>query len=244
MNVKNIFFAVLLFCLSSSQLMAKEIIACIDDYPPYQILGNPPEGLYIDSLKTLSALLNRRLVFFISPNFARCAKMLEIGRVDVIVGFNKSDERDQFAFYAPFKKQGDHVVIMPNNVNYNEYNDFDRKIIGIPRGTTYFEKFDNDQTLNKISIQNVEIGIQLLLKKRIDMILTSKKVATSLIDEISLAHLKTAPLVFKEGENISFFGFSKKNRLELTENDIISITTKAYLLGDFEQKNIIYNKIK
>jgi len=220
-----------------SQAYNEKIFTCIDHYPPYQVLGKVPYGSHITALTRLAKVLNKQLNFIEAPNFARCVKMLELGQVDVIVGLNKNNQRDKFAFYAPYKIEDDHVFISANNDVIYTYADLKGKLIGVPRGTTYFEKFDNDTSLRKISIQNVNNGIQLLLKKRIDVIITSTFSADLLLSEIKKGHLVTTTIKRKHYKRYkSYFGFSKKHKLKLTTKNIITLTTAAFEQGVFKDK--------
>lgn len=228
----------MLFNMPNSHASNDKIVACIDDYPPYQVFGEVPYGSHITALTHLAEILKKQLYFVEAPNFSRCVKMLKLGQVDVVVGLNQNKERDEFAFYAPYKLEDDHVFISSKkNAIYN-YADLQGKIIGVPRGTTYFEKFDNDASLEKISIQNVNIGIQLLLKDRIDVIITSIFVADLLLNELAREQLETTRIKRSNYKRfMSFFGFSKKNRLNLAEEKIISLTTAAFEQGVFKEQN-------
>jgi len=116
----------------------------------------------------------------------------------------------------------------------NDYPSLQGKIIGVPRGTTYFEKFNNDSTLKKIPIQNVRVGIKLIVRQRIDVIITSRSVAEKLLADMNHLQLKTT-IIKKEGNNeeLSYFGFSKLNKLGLSQNEIIDQTTQAFKQGRF-----------
>jgi polar amino acid transport system substrate-binding protein len=238
MILKTIIIVFYIFLvIPNSHADDENIITCIDDYPPYQILGKVPHGSHITALNRLAKVLKKKLYYIEAPNFARCVKMLELGQVDVIIGLNKNSKRDQFAFYAPYKIEDDHVFISSNNDVIYNYKDLKGKVIGVPRGTTYFEKFDNDTSLKKISIQNVNTGIQLLLKKRIDVIITSTFAADLLLTEIEKVHLVTTTIertYYKRYK--SYFGFSKKNKLKLTTEQIISLTTAAFEQGVFREQ--------
>jgi len=221
--------------MTDAQANDDEIIACIDHYPPYQVLGKVPHGIHITGLKQLAAVLSKQLVFIEAPNFARCIKMLELGQVDVIAGLNINKERKKIAFYAPFKRDDDHVFISSQNDVVKVYADLTGKIIGVPRGTTYFKKFESDKSLTKISIQNVDVGIELLLKKRIDVIITSKRTADSLLSQIIKENLVSVAIKPQADKPfMSYFGFSKRNRLNLSKEEIITLTTAAFKQGVFK----------
>jgi len=86
-----------------SEAKLKNLVACIDEHPPYQYLGEVPHGKHISALKVLADVLDKNLIFIQSPNIARCLSFLNTGYVDVIAGLNITKERNKFTFYAPFK---------------------------------------------------------------------------------------------------------------------------------------------
>lgn len=208
--------------------------ACIDEHPPYQYLTDPPTGIHVEALKILAEKLGKQLIMLESPNFARCVALLKSGQVDVIAGLNKSRERQEFAFYAPYKYEEELVLISKQTNVHQHVASLSGKIIGVPRGTTYFEKFDNNKNLTKIAIPSVKAGIELVIKDRIDIIITSKLVAASLIEQTDAAklHVSVIPREDKEN-NLSYFGFSKLNKLNLSQQQIVSITTDAFNQGLF-----------
>jgi len=235
MYLKKIAAFLLLFfvtplCLAKSDSM----FACIDDYPPYQFLGPPAHGIHINALKELAQIFNKRIRFIESPNIARCVRMLKNGEVDVIAGLNINNKREEFAFYAPYKIEEMHVVISNKSVEINDYQSLQGKIIGVPRGTTYFKKFNNDSTLKKIPIPNVRVGIKLIARQRIDVIITSSIVAEKLLADMNHLQLKMT-VIEKDNNNekVSYFGFSKLNKLGLSQNEIIDQTTQAFKQGRF-----------
>lgn len=212
-----------------------EVVACIDDHPPYQFLGENPHGTHIDALKVMAKVLDKKLNYVQSPNFARCVAMLKNGTVDVVAGLGVTPEREKFAFYTPFKKADALKVISKEAFTINQYEDFKGKIIGVSRGTMYFPRFDNDKTLNKISIQNERVGMALLLKDRIDLMMTSPILIESLLPEISDANLKISPIELDElRAKETPFGFSKKHQLNMSNKEIKERIRKAYKAGQFE----------
>ena len=233
MNVKAVTLFFLAILAPFSYAKSGDILACIDDHPPYQVLAEKPYGTHISALEILANVLDKKLIFIRSTNFARCVALLKSGEVDVIAGLNINDERKQFAFYAPFKYADERIVISTKDIHITDYQDFTGKIIGIPRGTTYFKKFDEDTSLNKVSIHTIRTGLELLRKKRIDMIITSAQVVNTLVGDINKDKLKISRISLVD-DNKTFFGFSKKNKLNLTSQDVIKLTTKAFEAGAFD----------
>jgi len=232
---KSILLFLSLLWTSNTQAHDKSLVACVDDHPPYQYLSDKPHGIHISALETLSNVLERHLKFEQAPNFARCIAMLKKGKVDVIAGLNPTEERSQFAFYAPFKSADTLRVISKKGLSINTYNDFKGKIIGVARGSLYFPRFDKDDSLNKISIQSSRIGFSLLLKDRIDLIMISPVMLATLKEEINNADLKVSPIALEELRNKkTFFGFSKLNKINLSQTELINKVTTAYQQGIFD----------
>jgi polar amino acid transport system substrate-binding protein len=230
------FTLILLFFSASLFSEAKQLklVACIDDHPPYQYLGENPYGTHISALKTLAKVLEKKIVLIQSPNFARCVAFLRTGYVDVVAGLNQTEERKEYAFFAPFKLADKLTVITRKDLTIDKYNDFTGKIIGIPRGATYFTKFDNDETLNKISIQNERVGLALLVKNRIDLMIANHDVLDLHFEDITKSELKASPINLDEHRTkYTYFGFSEKNNLDLSKEEITSTIKKAFEKGRF-----------
>jgi polar amino acid transport system substrate-binding protein len=161
--------------------------------------------------------------------------MLKKGEVDVVAGLNPTDERSKFAFYAPFKSADTMKVVSKKGISINTYNDLKGKIIGVERGTLYFPRFDNDNSLKKISIQSSRIGFSLLLKDRIDLIMITPVTLTALTKEINNSDLKVSPITLEELRNKkTYFGFSKLNKINLSHAELINKVTTAYQQGIFK----------
>lgn len=235
MRIAKVLFILILFSLHTVEAKSTSLVACVDEHPPYQILGEKPTGLHIDALEKLAKLLEKEMQYVQSHNFARCVALLERGEVDVIAGLNPTLERKQFAFFAPFKEADSLIVISKEDITINNYDDFKNKIIGIARGALYFPRFDQDTELDKIEIQNDTIGLSLLKMRRIDLMMFSPAFLQMYNKEIENAKLKVSPISLKEmRDKETFFGFSKKIGLE--HSLLKEKVTLAYKNGFFHRK--------
>ena len=231
----RVILAFILVWASSGFAKHHEMVACIDDHPPYQILGDTPTGTHIEALRGLAEILDKQITFIESPNFARCLVMLERGTIDVVAGLNPTEERNQFAFYAPFKQADKLRVVSKSGIVIKTYDDFDEWVIGVPRGTSYFARFDNDNSLRKIPILNNRTGFTMLAKGRIDLMMTSPAMISLFAKEIKEANLKVSPIALEElRSKVTNFGFSKKHRLKLKDEEIIKQVVSAFYQGRFE----------
>jgi len=225
----------LLITTHFAKAQTQQIKACIDDHPPYQILEPTPSGIHVEALRVLADLLNKKIVFIKSPNFARCVAFLENGEVDVIAGLSPTSPRKNFAFFAPFKQADQLRVISKKRIKITKYEDLNGKIIGVARGESYFSRFDKDKSLDKISIQSARVGISLLLKDRIDILMVSPEKFASLSKEQDLSALWISPISLdKTRAKETSFGFSKKHNLDMPNEELIRIVDKAYKAGAFK----------
>lgn len=209
---------------------AIELRACLDHYPPYQDLKGVPSGVHITALYRLARALNKELTLLESPNFARCLAMLKSGEADVVAGALKTPERNEFAFFVPFRFTDKLVAISKWNSGINSVDDFYGKIIGVPRGAKYFHKFDNSSSLHKISIPSVAAGIALVLKERIDIVMTSDRIADTQIPLSQQSKLKVTFIQRSAEEHPkSYFAFSRYNTLKLSEDEISSLTEQTFI---------------
>ncbi len=232
--LKSILVILLFSICFFSEATSKSLVACIDEHPPYQYLAEIPYGKHISALRILADVLNKELTFVRSPNIARCLSFLNTGYVDVIAGLNITKERSKFTFYAPFKLADGLTAISRKNMTINEYSDLADKIIGVPRGATYFAKFDNDDTLNKVSIQNEVVGLSMILKQRIDLILANENILEMGQEGSNYNALKASKIELGEDfSKVTYFGFSMKNKLEMSQQEIISAVQEAVKKGRF-----------
>ncbi len=212
----------------------KKLVACVDEHPPYQYIAEVPYGKHITALKVLADVLGKELTFVKSPNIARCLSFLNTGDVDVIAGLNITKKRKEFTFYAPFKLADELTVISRKDITINGYNDLKGKIIGVSRGASYFAKFDYDDTLNKVAIQNDIIGLSMILKKRIDLILANPSVLNEINKNSDYKALKASKIALGEDfSKVTYFGFSIKNNLGLSQEKITSLVKEAFDKGRF-----------
>jgi polar amino acid transport system substrate-binding protein len=229
--------AALLLFLGCFLTEAKQnkLVACVDEHPPYQYIADVPYGKHITALEILAEVLGKQLTFVKSPNIARCLSFLNAGSVDVIAGLNITKQRQEFTFYAPFKLADQLTAVSKKNITINKYSDFKGKIIGVPRGATYFAKFDNDDTLNKVAIQNEIVGLSMILKNRIDFMLGGPELLNIAPENEGYKALKASKINLQEDfSNITHFGFSVRNKLAMSQEEITSLVKEAFEKGRFK----------
>ena len=225
---KAVFF--IAYCLSFFA-QASTIKVCIDHYPPLQILSEQPKGESIAALKELAKLLGHKLEFIPGPNFARCLRMLELGQVDVLAGLVDDPSRHNFAHFVPYQADDGYIFVSridsPDIVNFD---DLSKHLVGITKNTKYFKQLETEQAIKKVLIKDIASGLKMLLRKRIDVIVTSKTILQSTQNELGDididSKIKINPYRYHTQRNLCF-ALSKKSKLTFTANDLLKIQQAA-----------------
>jgi ABC-type amino acid transport substrate-binding protein len=226
---KAVYFIV--SCLAFPAL-ASTMKVCIDHYPPLQILSEQPKGESIAALKELAKLLGHNLEFIPGPNFARCLRMLELGQVDVLAGLVDDPSRYHFANFVPYQADDNYIFVShidsPDIVNFD---DLSKYVVGITKNTKYFKELEYEQAINKVLIKDIASGLKMLLRKRIDVIVTSKAVLQSTQSELGDididSKIKVNPYRYHTQRDLCF-ALSKTSKLAFSDNDILKIKQAAH----------------
>jgi len=222
MPLNLVFYCLILFI--SLPISAKKMTACIDHYPPLQFVAKEPYGESISALKTLATLLDYKIKFMKGPNFARCLKLLELGKVDVLAGLVNNENRRKIALLVPYKKDTEYIfVVRKASPDIRKYKDLKDVNVGVTKDTFYFKPFDTDKNIKKVVIKDIKTGLQLLIKKRVDVVITAEEVFNSTIKELGIADKVKLTSYSHKLERSLNFGFSKRSKLRITTSKIAVI---------------------
>jgi len=204
--------------------------------PPYvEYKNNQYRGEDIDLLITLAKKSNMQIEYIRCP-IARCLYLVKKGAADMVMQLKKTPERlENLIFLSPatFTQE------FPLNfyINYlstnkiRNYEDLKGLKVGVIRGVSYFDKFDKDENLLKIKVNNRDQLVGMLKKGRIDTFLDRDDAILPILKRVnSLGEIKTAKFKFTKYVD-SFLVISRKSN--------ISIYSKELSLN---LKKIIFNK--
>jgi len=206
--VKFIFCLLPLF-ISTFSLNAKNLIelriATYIEEPFSYIKNNELVGENIEIAKVLTKSLNLKPVFIHCP-FARCLAMVKNGHADMIFGLRKLPKREiNLTFISPPYMIQHYPLrfytLKSANRSIKKFNDLESLSVGILRGATYFEQFDNNTQIQKVKLNTRKQLVNMLLRKRIDTFLEreeSIKPLLSLIEyneKLSLAEFQYSKAV-------------------------------------------------
>ncbi len=145
-------YLVLLLCLLSASLQAREITACgHPEYPPVSWLeGNSSQGQTLQGIapsiaKYLFAQLGYHLSIDTSGNWERCLQEVKAGNIDVVVAAYKTNARATYLDYSSTYLIADPLSVFVNqqdNTDYKSISDLQDKRVGLLLGDSFGDQFD------------------------------------------------------------------------------------------------------
>ncbi|WP_083923033.1 substrate-binding periplasmic protein [Arsukibacterium perlucidum] len=157
-----------------------ELEWCLDDYPNrhnYPAQGSP-YGPTVDFMQELAKRASIRIRYSPSIPFARCLRLMEQGKTDLMVRLKTDAERERFMFMLPLQESPPEIlVIHTDSPDIKNTSELKRLNVMFIRGYTY-----QGNTINIIAnhprsiiIDSIDVGLQMLLKGRGDAIVTTEE---------------------------------------------------------------------
>jgi len=197
-------------------------VVALNNAPPYRIIKNTSDGrkfsgFYVDFVKELAHRLNFSLEFKEVP-FRRALAMMKNGGADIMVGPNRTAERENYMLYLDeeLSREGKAFFIQAGSVDIVQYEGLAEKRIGVLRGSVYFDRFDVDKNLKKFDVSNYSKALNMVDKGRLDTVIAPEILGDYTSRELQL-NLKTAS--YKIAGRPSFIAVSRKSNLvEMKQN--------------------------
>ena len=168
--------AVLLSFVTNAQTTAPITTArvLINDAPPYRIVGSANgapyyAGIYVDILRQVAAETGLQLEFTELP-FARAFRVMQEGEADIMLGPNRSPEREAYLHYLepPLPQEPKVFLQIRSAIPIRSYEDLRDRRIAVLRGATYFDRFDADEALTRIAVDDYTAALRLTVVGRAD----------------------------------------------------------------------------
>lgn len=200
---------------SRESLAGQEWHVVTDVWPPFRIeQATGLAGIDVELLKALSTSLGLRLRLSRAP-WARCLKMLETGAADAMIGLAKSADRENYINYVPtsyYACSPRFYTLADMGRHVASYGDLEGLRVGYVAQSSYFEQFDSDTTLNKYSVPTERQLLDLLLSRRVDvMVGTDCQVDYELAEAGLLSRVVVSPYR-PDFQTRLYLGISKKSR--------------------------------
>ncbi|HZX18165.1 MAG TPA: ABC transporter substrate-binding protein [Pseudomonas sp.] len=120
--------------------------------PEMQALDSLPVGPLIEVLDSAAQRVGARIEWRYAP-FVRSLEDLKSGRIDLVPRVLFTAERKDYVHFLPSigtqRKSIRFIVKTGQQASLRNYADLQGKVIGVKRGTAYFDQFDGDSALTK-----------------------------------------------------------------------------------------------
>ncbi len=165
-------FLIVLVCPVTLASEGKLTVATFIEPPFAFLVDNEFVGEHVEIVKTLSKSLNLTPIFIRCP-FARCLTLVEQGKADLIFGLKKLPEREKnlIFLHPPYMVQHFPLrffTLASKEIEINNIDDLKHLTVGVLRGGSYFELFDNNSMIEKVELNSREQLVNMLLRGRID----------------------------------------------------------------------------
>lgn len=217
----------ILLLISSLYITAEErvIYAAYTSWEPYTYtVDAKPMGFELEIFQNVMERMDYSVIFIEMP-WKRCLQNLKSGEMDVVISMLINEEREEYTLFPEEHiSTTDFMLISLKEsaiestnplINLKDYK------IGSILGFHYGDEFDNANYLDKVEVGDSELLLELLLKKRFDIVIGNKTVIMNSFHKKKL----TTALVFHEPPVKSdklYVGFSKNESHEVLSKEFSS----------------------
>ena len=217
MNFKGSLFAVFIgLGLQSGSVNAEEYVVALNHAPPYRIIetsdgGKRFSGFYVDFIREVARRLKFSLKFKEVP-FRRALALMERGTADIMVGPNRTAEREKYMLYLDEKlsREAKSFYVRPDAPDIVSYDGLASKRIGVLRGSIYFDRFDQDARLTKEPVAHYSTALKMLSGHRLEVVIAPEQLADYLVRQLNLDLKKVS---FRSPGRPSYIAISRKSSL-------------------------------
>lgn len=186
---------ILLLALSPLKAPARPangLVLAFSELEPWKTKGADGSfgGSYTEIIRELARRLGEPLTVVECPH-KRCLRMMEIGEADLIIGVQRSPEREAYLHYlrTPYRRtSADRIFIVRAGEadSIRSYDDLHGHMIATKAGSEYFDRFDSDARLSKEAAPNNAINLRKLLLHRVDAVVMAEDQAEALRGQLAL----------------------------------------------------------
>jgi len=231
------------FCLALATIAvlllparAGNLIMATDDWPPFRISSDQGLiGLDLDLIDEVARRTGSDLTIAKMP-WGRALTSMQTGDVDVMTGLAYRDERAEYIAYTDtpyFKCSTAFYTIAGQAHKIKSYEDLGQHQVGFVLHSAYFDRFDNDQSLDKVGVAQEQILIDMLMKRRFGVMIGTDCQVDYFIKRQGFAgKIEKAP--YNPGNAVDLFlGVSKKSdwagKLDLLNTVIKDLVDEGFI---------------
>lgn len=182
-----------------------KLIWCLDHFPHFHEYDTTdiPTGPSVELMQELARRVGFELHFSPRTNLARCLKLMEQGQVDLMSNLKYSEHRNQYMVLLPYRKNIAESLFL--RVNDERLIQSQSQIRGLTLATLRHFLYNpatmaliDEESRHIAQVDSIEIGLEMLLRKRIDGLVAPTISTTEAINAASSYQhrFKIAPLDF------------------------------------------------
>ena len=195
------------------------------------------DGLHSKYLHYIAKKMNMKLD--IKPlSFARRLRALKHGELDLLVGLQIPQRQSTRLIYIepPYQELASTVFMRAQEAEQvTEYQDLRDLRIAITEKVTYFDEFDNDRKLSKVTVDSLQRKIHLLTMQRVDAFIHNKDSTQATLKAMGLSAQVSASRYQPEQVRRYYFAISRNSFLEQHLKEIVTIVEAGKSSGDFQR---------
>ncbi len=224
-------YAYLLLFFSTSLLLSQSVFAntlkADFRHRPPEMVVDAETNQFSGPLKVIIEQAAANIGFTVewrAAPFSRSLIDLQTGAIDLVPRVIRTDEREAFIeFLGPISEQKRNIVFITRHdgPQIHQYSDLKNINIGIKRGTAYFEQFDNDASLRKITVNDDFNLARMLQAQRIDAIIVLDLPALEMeLETVGFTDYHTADYFYPNTIG-NYYGMPKQHQQSQALNNIL-----------------------
>lgn len=207
-----------------------------DYWPPFRMQDGRESivGIDKDIMNEIGKRMGVKFIWQRRP-WVRCLHEIENGHADVITGVARTPEREEYTLYTrlPYYELGPAFYTHDQSLaqSINGYPDLYGISIGYTRGSSYFNRFDTDDKLDKHAGTDEAQLLKMVVSKRWDAL-----IGTDAQVDFDVSRLGLRKKIFKakyipEDRIKLYIGISKKSKFTEKKQDIEDILSSLVKEG-------------
>ena len=197
----------LLLCLVPPVFAYAEVLTVVGEHaPPYRIMQDKScRGLYCDTMQAVARRAGFELRYVQVP-MARALMMMEHGQADLMLGPNRTPERERYMVFleAAFPAARKVFYQRSDKPQLRAYADLAGKVVSVERGKRFFEPFDSDTSLVKDWVSDPRIALRKVAMGRSDAALMPEQLGDWLLREEAMELVKAPWAIEGRASHIAF----------------------------------------
>lgn len=217
--------------VSDQQPVTRGMITVATDlWPPFRMQDD--DGLYGLDMDLLELVGKHAQLFFDVQRmpWRRALRELELGNIQMMVGLAHTAERAEYIHYlepAYAYCRPAFYGLKGTGVAVQSYADLYEQPVGMVTGSAYFERFDDDEQLDKVAVASESQLLSMLLAQNLSLIIGTD---CQMDYDIQLAGLAVQKMAWQPDASIGlYYGLSKKlkqqelaDRLSLALSELLA----------------------